>query len=112
MLKETNRVPSGIAGMTAHVPGVRTTYAGLRIQVRRQICEGDLVVSGIVATGKHVGEWLGLRPTGRTLAFTGVNVDRVHEGRIIEHGGAANLLLPLLEAGAVRAVGASPEPIS
>lgn len=33
------------------------------------------------------------------------NVDRVVDGRIVEHGGAANLLEPLLASGAVRAVG-------
>ena len=39
------------------------------------------------------------------VTFTGVNVDRVVNGRIVEHGGAANLLGPLLEIGAVRVVG-------
>jgi hypothetical protein len=34
--------------------------------------------------------------------MTAVNIDRVVDGRIVEHGGAADLLLPLLEAGAVR----------
>jgi hypothetical protein len=36
------------------------------------------------------------------LEFTGVNVDRVIDGRIAEHGGATNLLEPMLEAGVVR----------
>ena len=33
-----------------------------------------------------------------------MNLDRVVGGRIVEHGGAANLLGPLLEIGAVRIV--------
>jgi len=36
------------------------------------------------------------------LVFTGVNFDKVGDGRIVEHGGAANMLEPLLEAGALR----------
>ncbi len=99
------RVPSGIPGMTAHVAGVRGVYAGLRIVVLRQIAEGDIVVTEISATGVHAGEWIGIAPTGRQLTFTGVNVDRVEGGRIVEHGGAANMLGPLLEAGALRVVG-------
>jgi hypothetical protein len=39
------------------------------------------------------------------VTFTGVNVDRVVGGRIVEHGGAANLLGLLLEIGAVQVVG-------
>jgi len=99
------RFPSGLDGMRAHVTGVRGTYPDLHLAIGRQIAEGDIVVTEIVATGTHAGEWLGMRPTGRRLAFTGVNVDRVVDGRIVEHGGAANLLLPLLEAGALKVVG-------
>ena len=43
--------------------------------------------------------------TGKRVEMTGVNIDRVVDGRILEHGGAANLLGPLLEIGAIRVVG-------
>jgi len=101
----TRQVPSGHDGMTAHVQGVRATYPDLRLEIGRQVAEGEMVVTEIVATGTHRGEWLGMKPTGRRLTFTGVNVDRVVGGRIVEHGGAANLLGPLLESGAIRIVG-------
>lgn len=41
---------------------------------------------------------MGVAPTGRQVVYTGVNVDRVVNGRSVEHGGAANLpgLLPEL----------------
>lgn len=52
-----------------------------------------------------MGSWLGMKPTGKDVEFTGVNVDKVVEGRIVEHGGAANMLEPLLEIGAVQVVG-------
>jgi hypothetical protein len=39
------------------------------------------------------------------VVYTGVNADRVVGGRIVEHGGAANMLGPLLEIGAVKVVG-------
>jgi hypothetical protein len=47
-----------------------------------------------------------MKPTGKMVTYTGVNVDRVVSGKIVEHGGAANMLGPLLEIGAVRVVGA------
>lgn len=99
------RVPSGIDGMIAHVQGVRSIYPDLHLTIGRQIAESDLVATEIVATGTHAGEWLGIRPTGQRLVFTGVNVDRIRDGRIVEHGGAANMLGPLLAVGAVRVVG-------
>ena len=95
----------GIDGAKAHILGVRQTYPDLRIEVERQIAEGEWVVSCITARGTHQGLWLGIKPTGKAVAFTGVNVDRVVDGRIVEHGGAANLLGPLLEIGAIKVVG-------
>lgn len=96
------RLESGIEGMVTHVRGVRSVYRDLRITVERQIAEDEWVASVITAVGTHVGEWLDIPPTGKPVVFTGVNVDRVVDGRIVEHGGAANMLIPLLEAGAVR----------
>lgn len=94
----------GIEGAKAHILGVRQTYSDLKILVERQIAEGDWVATCIVAQGTHEGRWLDIEPTHRPVSFTGVNIDRVVGGRIVEHGGAANMLHPLLEIGAIRVV--------
>ena len=60
------------------------------------------MISRVTVRGTHLGEFVGAAPTGAALEFTGVNVDRVVDGRIVSHEGVANLLAPLLEAGAVR----------
>ena len=99
------RYAVGIDGAREHILGGHATYRGLRITVERQIAEGDWVVTHIIARGTHVGSWLGMKPTGKEVEFTCVNVDRVVNGRIVEHGGAANMLEPLLEIGAVQIVG-------
>lgn len=98
------RVISGVEGMAQHVRGVRETYADLCLTVERQIAEGEWVVTQVTARGTHRGTWLGIKPTGRPVVITGVNVDRVVRGRIVEHGGAANVLEALLEIGAVGVV--------
>lgn len=96
--------PIGPEGAREHVLGVRSAFPDLEVTVEQQIGEGDWVVSRITVRGTHRGEWLGMAPTGKTLEFTGVNIDKVIDGRIVEHGGAANLYAPLLEAGAIRTV--------
>ena len=99
------RYAIGIEGARAHVLGVRQTYPDLHVTIERQISEGEWVVTCITATGTHRGAWLGIKPTGKPVTFTGVNVDRVVDGRIVEHGGAANMLGPLLEIGAIKVAG-------
>lgn len=56
----------------------------------------------ITARGTHKGEWAGIAPTGKLLTYTGVNINRIINGKIVEHGGAVNMLGPLLEAGAIK----------
>ncbi len=102
--------PTGLEGAKEHVLGVRKTYPDLHLTVEQQIAEGEWVVTLVTARGTHKGVWLGMRPTGRQLEMTGVDVDRVVEGRIVEHGGAANLLEPLLEIRAIRIADPIDEP--
>jgi len=105
-VEEYNNVrrSAGLEGAKAHVGGVRATYPDLRVTVEQQIAEGDWVVSRVTARGTHQGTWLGMKPAGKVVQIVGVNIDKVVDGRIVEHGGAANLLEPLLEIGALRIV--------
>ena len=95
----------GLESMRAHVLGVRQTYADLQITIEQQIAEGEWVATRITARGTHFGEWLGIAPTNKPVTITGVNLDRVLDGKIVEYGGAANMFETLLEIGAIAAAG-------
>jgi predicted ester cyclase len=96
---------SGLEGAKQHILGGCETYSGLHLTIEKQIAEGDWVVTQVTARGTHSGTWMGIKPTGKDVEFTCVNVDKVVNGRIVEHGGAANMLEPLLAVGAIRVVG-------
>ena len=95
----------GLDSMRAHVLGARPTYPDLHITVEQQIAEGDWVATRITAHGTHTGQWLGIKPTGKRVVITGVNLDRVVDGHIVEHGGAANMFEAFLSIGAIQPVG-------
>lgn len=95
-------IPVGLAGMKQHFLAVRTTYPDLKMTVIRQYCEGDIVVSEFIAQGTHLGEWLGMKPTGKKLSFLGVNVNKVVDGKITEHSGSMNTFETLFEAGIIQ----------
>lgn len=98
---EGERYLIGIQGAIDHVLGVRRVYPDLKMTIENQISEGDWVVTVYSVSGTFMDEWFGMKPTGKPIKFTGVNVDRIKDGKIIEHGGAANLLDPLLKAGVI-----------
>ena len=98
---EGKRYKIGIKGAIQHILGVRKVFPDLNLKIKRQISEGEWVVTTYSVTGTFQQEWMGIKPTGKPISFAGVNVDRFRDGKIIEHGGAANLLDPLLKAGAI-----------
>ena len=102
---DTTGQSRGPEGMKRHVLAVRQTFSDLQLTVDRQIAEGEWVATCVTARGTHAGAWIGIAPTGRRVEITAVNVDRVVGGRILEHGGAANMLEALLSIGAVAVVG-------
>ena len=96
---EGERYEIGIKGAIDHVLGVRRVFPDLKLTIENQISEGEWVVTVYSVTGTFKDEWFDMKPTGKTISFTGVNVDRIKGGKIIEHGGAVNLLDPLFKAG-------------
>jgi len=98
---EGDRYGIGIKGAIDHVLGVRRVFPDLKLTIENQISEGDWVVTIYSVNGTFKDEWFGMKPTGKPITFTGVNVDRIKDGKIIEHGGAANLFDPLLKAGVI-----------
>ncbi len=98
------RYQVGIQGAIDHINGVRKTYADLKLTITLQVCEDEWVATYYFMTGVHVGEWMGIRPTHKKITVTGINLDKVVNGKIVEHTGAANLFEPLLEIGAIELV--------
>ena len=100
------RHPAGLEGARQHILGARETYPDVHLTVEQQIAEGDWVVTRVTARGTHRGgNWMGMKPTNKPVEIVAVNIDRVVNGRIVEHGGAANILEPLLAIGAIQVVG-------
>jgi len=98
---EGERYEIGIKGAIDHVLGVRRVFPDLKLTIENQISEGEWVVTIYSVTGTFKDEWFEMKPTGKTISFTGVNVDRIKGGKIIEHGGAVNLFEPLFKAGVI-----------
>ena len=83
-------IPIGVDGMKHHLIDVKKTYPDYTMKIIRQYCDGDYVISEFVMEGTHEGEWLGMKPTNKKLSFTGVNIDKIVKGKMVEHGGAVN----------------------
>src|SRR5436190_18913356 len=75
--------PSDREGDKQLIAMFRTAFPDLRFSVEDQIAEADKVVHRLAAEGTHQGTFLGIPPTNRRVAVTGVNINRFVDGRIV-----------------------------
>jgi predicted ester cyclase len=92
--------PQGIKTFKRHLAAVLHTYGHFRLTIEDQIAEGDMVVTRVTVTGVRQNQWFGLRPSGKRITLTGINIDRVVDGKIVEHWGEADTVSAHIQMGA------------
>jgi steroid delta-isomerase-like uncharacterized protein len=93
-------------GTTADKAGVRVLYNRLREafpdfhpEIHWQTVDNDIVTTYKIYHGTHLGDFLGISPTGKTIQFETVDAMRVRNGKITDHWGVANLYSVLQQLG-------------
>lgn len=59
-------------------------FSGSTVRVLMQIAEGDLIATRWQITATQTGSYLGHAPSGKTVTWTGVSIDRFEDGKIVE----------------------------
>jgi len=81
--------------------GFVEAFPDLQLTVEDAVAEGDLVAQRIRFAGTHTGEFQGLPPTHRKVAFSGLELNRFVEGRVAEHWFQMDSLTLLQQLGLV-----------
>jgi steroid delta-isomerase-like uncharacterized protein len=74
----------GADALRGRAKNLRSTYSEVRFTMDDQIAEGNKVLIRWTFRGKHTGEYMGARPTGKEVVATGMNLFRLENGRIAE----------------------------
>lgn len=74
----------GPEGVKQSVTGYRTAFPDVRCEIEDQVAEGGTVATRWTARGTHQGELMGIAPTGRQATVTGITIDRIEDGKIVE----------------------------
>jgi steroid delta-isomerase-like uncharacterized protein len=94
--------------MRAFIEMYRTAFPDTRIEFAEMVAEGDLVAGPWRATGTHQGELMGIPATGKSISITGMGMDRVVDGKIVESWGNWDALGMLTQLGVVPAAAGAP----
>ncbi len=74
----------GPEGFRDYVAAYRTAFPDMRMTIKAQVAEGDEVATRWTGTGTHDGNLMGIPPTGNRVEITGMVLDRLSDGKIVE----------------------------
>jgi len=62
----------------------QSALSGLREEVEDMIAEGDRVAVRYTLYATHTGDFYGVKPTGKTIKVSGIEIFRIEDGKIAE----------------------------
>ncbi|HVL31614.1 MAG TPA: ester cyclase [Solirubrobacteraceae bacterium] len=60
-------------------------FPDLHLEVQDSAADGEMVAQRILFTGTHTGSFRGLPPTNRQVRFSGLEINRMVNGKVAEH---------------------------
>jgi steroid delta-isomerase-like uncharacterized protein len=91
----------GPEGLKQQAKGYRDAFPDLKLTIEDQISEGDRVMTRWTARGTHQGDLFGIAPTGKQATISGVTIDRLQGGKIVETWDTWDTLGLMQQIGAV-----------
>jgi predicted ester cyclase len=91
--------PPGAEGVKQLVAMYRAAFPDLQMTIETQVGEGDLVSDRFTLRGTHQGPLFGVAPTGKKIAFSGIDHVRFAGDRMVEHWAELDLVGLLQQLG-------------
>lgn len=91
----------GHEGITQFFSGLHQAFPDIHFTIMDQVAEDDRVVTRWIARGTQKGAFQGLPPTGKTCEISGVDIDRIAGGKVVECWSNADFLSLMQQLGVV-----------
>lgn len=95
----------GPDGMKQLDKRLRTAFPDWHISTDDVIAEGDKVVVRYTMHGTHQGEGFDIAPTGKLVVYTGIDIIRIADGKIVEQWTEIDALGLLQQLGVIPSMG-------
>lgn len=95
--------PNDLEGFKKRVNGHRVGIPDLRFSIMKMIIEEDLMAFQWEMSGTNTGPYMGRPPSGNPIRIVGMNMERLENGKIVEHWSYPDKLAALQQIGAMPA---------
>ncbi|HEY7572065.1 MAG TPA: ester cyclase [Nitrososphaeraceae archaeon] len=83
------------------VKSLREAFADLRYEERNILASKDKVIIFVTVSGKHVGNFFSIPPTGHSFTYEAVHIFRIIDNKIVEHSAVRDDLSLMMQLGLV-----------
>ena len=83
----------------------RSAFPDIHISIEEMVSEGDLVVGYCKIKATHTGAGFGMESTGKPVAFEGMLMFRVRDGKVVEAWNSFDFLKMFQQMGVVKLAG-------
>jgi len=93
----------GIEAFKEVLSGIHAAFPDIDMEVGAPIAEGDFVVGPWTISGTHLGELMGIPPSGKRVSWSGITIYRIQNGKVVDERGEEDALGLLRQIGAIPA---------
>ena len=105
VLHDPAHLVRGPEGFKAYVSAFRAAFPDLHATIEDQIAEEGKVAMRFTVRATHRGEFQGLPPTNRQVILTGIDIQRIADGKIVENWVNLDALGMLQQLGVLPSMG-------
>jgi len=94
-------MPTGIQGTRLFFNLLFTAFPDLHATIEDIIAEGDSVVGRMTCEGTHQGTFMGVPPTGKRVKWSFIDINRIVDGKVVEHWAEADTIGMMQQLGII-----------
>ena len=94
-------LPPGREAIKLSGQSIVTGFPDVQATVEELLADGDKVIERTTARATHTGEFNGIPPTGKQVAWTEIHIYRLRDGKIMEQWSEIDLLGLLVQLGTI-----------
>ena len=91
----------GLYETRASVPMLHAAFPDMQTTMEQEIVAGDLITTVVTVRATHQKEFLGIPATGKQVSFMVIGLDRIVDGKIVDHWSLPDFFSLLQQIGGV-----------
>ena len=91
----------GLYETLEHFPQLHAAFPDMHTDIEQEIVAGDLITTVVTVRATHEQSFLGIPATGKQVSFMVIGLDRIEDGKIVEHWALPDFFSLLQQIGGV-----------